>query len=458
MRAFQPEYLVSGGRVLLSGQWLLVDDEGRVAAIVDTPPADAERIPLPGRVLLPGLVNGHSHAFQRVLRGRTEFLDAEHPKDDFWSWRERMYLAAESLTPEEVFVASRQAFLEMALSGITTVGEFHYLHHAPDGTRYADPDTVAKEVIRAAREVGLRITLLRVAYARAGFNVEPNPRQRRFIDDSPDRALASIAALRSAYAGAPEVKVGLAPHSVRAVPGEWLEAFRQVDELVHMHLAEQPLEIEACFAEHHRRPLELLADLGMLGPKFTAVHAIHLAKNEIALLGESRSTVCACPSTERNLGDGIVPADSLLVAGADISLGSDSHAGIDLLDEARQLEGHLRLLRSRRAVLDPVNGRSEGLAERLFRSATRAGAHSLGVEGGSLLEGEPADFFTVDLRHPSLAGIDSTSLLATLLVGTVRAQVLEVMVNGKWIVQDGHHPLEATSHAAFHRLTQRLYA
>lgn len=457
MQAIQPELLVSGGE-LWSNRWLLVDDRGKVAGLAESPPEGAERVLLPGRLLLPGLVNAHSHAFQRLLRGRTEFLDPGHPTDDFWSWRERMYRAAESLTPEEIFLASRQAFVEMALAGITTVGEFHYLHHQADGTPYAEGALLAREVIRAAREVGLNITLLRVAYARAGHDVAPNPRQRRFIDAAPDVALAHAASIGEVFRDDAGVKVGLAPHSVRAVPREWLEAFASTDLPLHMHVAEQPKEIEACIAEHRRRPVELLSDVGLLTPRFTAVHGVHLASSEVALLGAARATVCACPSTERNLGDGVVPADALLNAGARIALGSDSHAAIDLLDEARQLEGNLRLLRLRRAVLDPGEGSASGLALRLLDCATASGASSLGWVTGRLAEGEPADFFTVPLDHPSLAGCDPGSVLAALLVGTAHAPPREVHAGGRWIVRDGVHPLAREAGEAFARVSRRLYA
>ncbi|RKG97320.1 formimidoylglutamate deiminase, partial [Corallococcus sp. CA053C] len=424
---YQPDFLFVDGR-FHPGRALAVGADGRV---LDKVPEGARVERLAGRALLPGLVNGHSHAFQRLIRGRTEYVASGRGQDDFWSWREAMYRAAEALTPEEVYVASRQVFVEMVLSGITAVGEFHYLHHQADGTPYADRNALAHEVIRAATDVGLRICLLRVGYARAGFNVAANPRQRRFIDADVDTFLSTTQALAQAVRGDARVNVGLAPHSVRAVSRDWLAQVARAAPAgmpIHMHVAEQPREIEACLAEHGRRPVELVSDVGLLGPRFTAVHGVHLTDEEVALLGRARATVCACPSTERNLGDGIVPADALVGAGARVSLGSDSQTVVDLLDEARQLEQHLRLVRLRRAVLDPGTGTLDGLAARLLDMATVQGARSLGLDTGALSPGAPADFFTVDLTHPSLVGAGPASLLPSIVFGATAGAVREVAV------------------------------
>ncbi len=455
---YQPDFLYRFGR-FHAGSTLHVGADGRI--LPEGPvPEGALVVRLPGRALLPGLVNGHSHAFQRLIRGRTEYVASGGGTDDFWSWREAMYLAAESLNPEEVYIASRQAFLEMVLAGITSVGEFHYLHHQPDGTPYVERNALAYEVIRAARDVGLRIVLLRVGYARAGFRVPENPRQRRFIDKDVDTFLSSVEQLARETRAESGVSVGLAPHSVRAVPREWLTVLAGIrGELpVHMHVAEQPKEIEACVAEHGLRPVELLEELGLLEARFTAVHAVHVTEAEARMLGKVGAFVCACPSTERNLGDGIVPADRLVGAGARLSLGSDSQATVDLLDEARQLEGHLRLSRLRRAVLDPGGGAVDGLAARLFEMATVNGARSLGLPTGTLKPGAPADFFTVDLNHPSLVGASPASLLAGLVFGADKAAVRDVAVEGRLVVRDGHHPRIEESGRAFHALARRLYS
>jgi formimidoylglutamate deiminase len=248
------------------------------------------------------------------------------------------------------------AFHEMACAGITAVGEFHYLQRDPEGRPYADPNELARQVARAARQVGLRLGLLRVAYARAGHDAPPNPLQRRFVDGSVDEVLRSLDDLEAELCGDPLVTLGLAPHSVRACPASWIErlaaeaARRRLP--LHLHVAEQPAEVVQCRAEHGVSPVALLDRLGALGTGTTAVHAIHLAPGDVELLGRAGATVCACPTTERNLGDGIVPADKLLAAGARLALGTDSNVQVDLLEDARALECHLRLQRLERAVLD----------------------------------------------------------------------------------------------------------
>jgi formimidoylglutamate deiminase len=420
-----------------SGRAIVCDDAGnivRIAASEEVPDA----IRLSGRALLPGMVNAHSHAFQRVIRGRTEHR-SEHSTDSFWTWREQMYAAANRLEPEEIYDVSRMAFLEMALTGITAVGEFHYIHHQRDGSPYSDPNLLEREVIRAARDVGIRIALLRVAYARAGYQTEPNPLQIRFIEQTPDVYLKHLEQLL----GAPELSdgtawVGVAPHSVRAVPLDYLKTivtFANERALpVHMHVAEQPAEVSACIEEYGRSPVALLETEGLLSKRFTAVHAIHVTPKAIASLARAGAFVCACPTTERNLGDGVVPVDAYLDAGVRISLGSDSQIQIDLLEDARELEYHLRLQKMQRNVLAPE------LARKLFDCATINGAVSIGLHGGGKIEvGSPADFFTVDLEDLSIAGADPDSLLTNIVFSLSRTAVRDVVVGGKQIISHGLH-------------------
>ena len=409
------------------------------------PVGDVEnQIRLKNRALLPGLVNAHSHAFQRVIRGRTE-RRSEHSSDSFWTWREQMYAAANRLTPEEIYAASRMAFLEMALSGITAVGEFHYIHHAPDGSRYADRNLIEREVIRAARDVGVRIALLRVAYARAGYQRPPDPQQIRFIEDTPDKYLESLEELLSATELEDDAAwVGVAPHSVRAVPLDYLKTIvefaNQRGLVVHMHVAEQAAEVEACIEEYRRSPVALLETEGLLSEKFTAVHAIHVTPKAVSAFARDRANVCACPTTERNLGDGVVPVDAYFKAGVAVSLGSDSQIQIDLLEDARELEYHLRLQQTVRNVLAPVDDVDESaLARRLFDCATVNGATSIGFDGGTLEPGAPADFFTVDLDDPSIAGSTTENLLANIVFSLSRTAIRDVVVGGKRIVEEGRH-------------------
>jgi formimidoylglutamate deiminase len=452
-QAWLPDLIFADGR-FRSGVALECDHN--VIRVCDAAEVE-EPIRLKNRALLPGLVNAHSHAFQRVIRGRTE-RRSQNTTDSFWTWREQMYAAANRLTPEDIYAASRMAFLEMALSGITAVGEFHYIHHAPDGSRYADRNILEREVIRAARDVGLRIALLRVAYARAGYQRAPDPQQIRFIEDTPEEYLTSLEELLAA----PELKngdawVGVAPHSVRAVPLEYLKTivgFANSRRLVvHMHVAEQTAEVQACIEEYGRSPVALLDTEGLLSERVTAVHAIHVTPKAVSAFARGRANVCACPTTERNLGDGVVPVDAYFEAGVAVSLGSDSQIQIDLLEDARELEYHLRLQQTARNVLAPANEVDESaLARKLFNCATISGATSLGFDGGSLDPGSPADFFTVDLDDPSIAGSTTENLLANVVFSLSRTAIKDIVVGGKRIVADGRHARQDEIVNAFRRI------
>jgi formimidoylglutamate deiminase len=450
-----------------SGRALVCDASGTIISIANANELKGGRIiRLNGRALLPGMVNAHSHSFQRVIRGRTEYRSVATARDSFWTWREAMYDAASRLTPDDIYDAARMAFLEMALAGITSVGEFHYLHRAPDGTTYEDPNLLAKQVCRAARDVGLRIALLRVAYVRSGFNKPPDERQRRFIEPDPETYLRNteglIVDLRQS--DGPHVWVGTAPHSVRAVPLDYMKRVRHfADERrlpLHMHVAEQPAEISACLEETGRTPVALLSEEGILGPNFTGVHAVHVTPQEVVELGRAGATVCACPTTERNLGDGIVPANLFFKEGIKVALGTDSHVQIDLLEDARELDYHLRLRRLERNVLAPY-GESSGisaLATRLFHCATDAGAHSIGGPSGALEVGKPADFFTVDLSDVSIAGATRDDLLPAIVFSLARTAIREVAVSGRLIVEDGYHGEQAEVVSRFAALQKRLWA
>ncbi len=442
---------------------IVSDEIGKVTKLAPRGEIKGDVIRLKDHALLPGMVNAHSHAFQRVIRGRTEHR-TQNERDSFWTWREMMYSAATRLTPDDVYDASRMAFLEMALAGITAVGEFHYLQHAPDGSQYDDANLLAKEVVRAASDVGLRVALLRVAYARAGFERDPNPQQARFIETDPQLYLKRLEKLRSDCANQHgRAWVGIAPHSVRAVPLDYLkEVVRYGDEHrlpIHMHVAEQPAEVSECIREHGRSPVALLASEGLLSNRFTAVHAIHVTPKAVHALSEARAMVCACPTTERNLGDGVVPADLLLEAGVRISLGSDSQAQIDLLEDARELEYHLRLQKTERAVLSPENDDSRSaLAARLFDCATVNGAESIGSAGGALVPGQAADFFTIDLNDPSIAGAAADDLLAAIVFGLSKTAVRDVVIGGQLIVSGGRHADQDEIVSKFIQLQRKLWS
>jgi formimidoylglutamate deiminase len=436
---YRPELLYSNG-TFTPNSGVLVGEAGKVLetpANVDPPPTRV--VELPGKALLPGFVNAHSHSFQRLIRGKAESRVVSG--NDFWSWRGTMYHAASQLDPQDIYDVARMAFLEMVLAGTTTVGEFHYLHNAPDGNPYDDPNLLAKQVIAAAQSVGLRIVLLRTAYLRSGFDLPRDPGQTRFFE-STAAYLDNTSALVRNYAGDAQVAIGVAPHSIRAVPvgdlkeiAEWNQAAKLP---LHMHVSEQVAENAACLREYGFTPIELLNREGLLAPNFTAVHAIHLTPAEISMIAQGEATICACPTTERNLGDGVFPADQIMSAGIRVALGSDSQAQIDPLEDARELDYHLRLQQQKRAILD--QSATMSLATQLFECATVHGAQSLAVPSGELKPGEFADFFTVDLNDASIAGHSSDDLLSIVVFSLNRSAIRDVVVNGRMILRDRKHP------------------
>ena len=445
--SIKPELMYREG-AFLKGDVLGVDAGGRIAA--STAP---DELRLDGKAMLPGFVNVHSHSFQRLIRGRAESRAVSGK--DFWSWRGTMYHAAASLTPEDVYDVARMAFLELVKAGTTTVGEFHYLHTAPDGRAYDDANELSKRVIAAAESVGIRIVLLRTAYMRSGFEVPTDAGQTRFFETA-DAFLKNTEALMKAC---PDVPVGIAPHSIRAVPLAELKEMvawgREHHVPIHVHVAEQVAENAACEREYGMTPVELLAKHGLLGEDFTAVHAIHITDAEIAEMAGAGATICSCPTTERNLGDGIFAADKVMRAGVPVALGSDSQAQIDPLEDARQLDYHLRLQQLERAVLDGIDGRA--IAERLFDCATKSGARSLKVDAGELSEGKLADFVTVDLDDLSIAGSSAEELLPAVVFGMNRTAVKDVAVGGRFILRDGQHELEEEIVSRYKDVSKRVW-
>jgi formiminoglutamate deiminase len=369
---------------------------------------------------LPALATAHSHAFQRAMRGAAQRRAvAGTTRDDFWSWRGAMYRVASSLDPESIEAISRVAFRELRLAGVRTVGEFHYVQHQPDGTPYDDRTIMSDAVIRAAKVEGLRIALLRVAYHRAGPGREAEPGQRRFCDPSVDLVLRDVDALRSKYKDDPDVVIGVAPHSVRAVPPEWIrELMAYADRAglpFHMHVAEQPREIEECIAETGKRPVELLADLGVLSPRFVAVHATHLLPHEAALLGRARSFACICATTEADLGDGLPDLPALRASGVRLCTGVDSHVITDPIADLRALETLARLRTGTRVTFAPDEGTP---AEQLWREGSIEGAQACGFSdaGGTI---------RIPRDHPALALVEPELLLDAVVFGGSPALVCE---------------------------------
>lgn len=436
---YRPELLYSNGRFITNGK-VLVSEDGQ---FLETPKnfvaASIRIVDLPGKALLPGFVNVHSHSFQRLIRGKSESRIVSGK--DFWSWRGTMYHAADRLDVEDVYDVARMAFLEMALAGTTTVGEFHYLHNAPTGEPYDNPNLLSKQVIAAAQSVGIRIVLLRTAYLRSGYELPRDPGQIRFFESTSDFLNNMTALVNDCSTSLAEVRFGVAPHSIRAVPLPDLKeiaAWTRDNRLpLHMHVSEQVAENTACLREYGLTPIELFNKEHLLGPDFTAVHAIHINSAEIAMLANADSTVCSCPTTERNLGDGIVAADRVMTAGVRVALGSDSQAQIDPLEDARELDYHLRLEHQQRAILDQMF--EKPLASHLFDCATTHGSRALGLPAGGLTAGSFADFFTVDLNDVSIAGHSAEDLLPILVFSLNRSAIRDVVVNGRFIVRDQQH-------------------
>jgi formiminoglutamate deiminase len=362
---------------------------------------------VPG-LTMPGMADCHSHAFHRALRGRTQT-----ERGSFWTWREQMYRLAEELTPESYHALAVEVYAEMRATGITAVGEFHYLHHQPGGTPYDDPNEMGKALLAAADEAGIRIRLLDTCYLAAGFGQGPEGVQRRFSDGDADRWAARVEAFA-------DDRVGAAIHSVRAVPRDqlgtvagWAQG-RGVP--LHVHVSEQVAENDACEAAYGVTPTQLLADAGVLGPLTTAVHATHLTETDVRLLGESGTFVCFCPTTERDLADGIGPSRFLHDAGARLTLGSDSHAVIDLFEEMRAVEMHERLA---------TQERGHWSAAELLAAATAEGHESLGFsDAGRIAVGQRADLVTVDLETVRTRGTGASP--ETLVFAATGADVLPI--------------------------------
>ena len=373
-----------------------------------------------GTLRLPALASAHSHAFQRALRGRAQRPSDQ--SDDFWTWRGQMYALADSLTPESIHRTSLVAFRELARAGVRTVGEFHYVHHQPDGTPYDDRTVLADAVIQAARQAGLRIALLRAAYHRAGPGKEAQPQQRRFCDPRVEDVLRDADTLRAKWRGDPDVVIGIAPHSVRAIPPDWLAPLHDYAARhglpLHMHVAEQPREVAECLVETKRRPVELLADRGVLSSRFVAVHATHLAPHEARLLGEARAFACICATTERDLGDGLPDVTVLRSAGVRLCIGGDSHVLVDPIDDLRALETQERLRTRTRVTFRSAQGTP---AEQLWREGSLEGAAACGFEGAG---GE----VVVRGDHPAIALVEEDFLLDAIVFGASSSIVERVEV------------------------------
>jgi formiminoglutamate deiminase len=405
--------------------------DGVFTRVEQGPPGDAERLT---GLTIPGLANCHSHAFHRALRGRTQ-----RERGTFWTWREQMYAVAATLTPDSYLELARATYREMVAVGITSVGEFHYLHHGPDGTPYDDPNAMSHALVEAARDAGLRIALLDTCYLTAGIGRPPEGVQRRFSDGSADAwstrlsrrpvtNAAENAAGRRRSDGSTVVH-GAAIHSVRAVPRDQMPTVAawaaEHDAPLHVHLSEQVAENAACREAYGATPTEVLEAAGALGERTSVVHATHLTDHDVALLGGSRTRACFCPTTERDLGDGIGPSRALHDAGAVLTLGSDSQAVVDPFEEMRAVELDERLA---------TQARGHWSADELLLAATADGHASLGFDAGRIAVGARADLVTLDTASVRTAGTGADA--GTAVFAASGADVVRVLRDGVDVTRD----------------------
>jgi len=426
---------------LVASRVRIAVENGRITAVETDADPWPDSLRLRGLVL-PGLANVHSHAFHRALRGRTQ-----QGRGDFWAWREQMYGVADRLDPDTYLALATATYTEMVLAGITCVGEFHYLHHERGGRHYGDPNAMGRALVEAAAVAGVRLTLLDTCYLNAEFDQPLRGAQVRFGDGSPQGWAQRVDVLRDTDG----VRIGAAIHSVRAVsPDDMEHVVKVVGDRgmpLHMHLSEQIAENERCMAKYGRTPARVFADVGALRPGSTAVHATHLTDHDASLLAATRTGVCLCPTTERDLADGIGPATDLAARGVALSLGSDSHAVIDLFEEARGVELDERLATHRRGHLS---------AAFLLDAATVNGHRALGwSDAGELAPGMRADLVAVDLESPRTAGVGASAEVA--VFAAAAPDVTDVVVDGRPVVRDRAHARVPGAGAALRDAISALY-
>lgn len=441
------------GRRWLSPAFVEVNPAGTVTSVSDQrpreweagPPLVKEGLSSGDCFVIPGFPNLHSHVFQYAMAGMTEHRSPGHPTDTFWTWRESMYRLANRIIPEDQEAIARMAYLQMLKSGITTVGEFHYLHHQPDGTPYDDPAEMSRRVVEAALDVGIAITHLPVLYQQGGFGQPPRDEQRRFLHPDLDSYRALVEGLRHLYEGEPLVRVGYAPHSLRAVSKEGLEELtaRLPDETpVHIHIAEQRKEVGDCRAFYHGpTPVRWLCSEFPVNCHWTLVHATHIDRFDLQELHRSGAVVGLCPVTEANLGDGLFPlVDYLKGKNRPWGIGTDSNVSIDFLGELRLMEYGQRLRREARNVAQRLPYGDTGTT--LVALALLGGAQSLHQPVGLLEPGYRADWLVIDRKDPSLVARDTNLLLSALVFASHPGVIRQVRVAGRVVIEEGHHDQE----------------
>jgi formimidoylglutamate deiminase len=438
----------------LPGGWhqqvlLRIGTDGRWAEVshgIAQPPVDATRFDAP---LLPGLVNAHSHAFQRAFAGLAE--RRESSSDDFWSWRERMYQVALRIDPTQLRAIAAQLYLELLQGGYTQVCEFNYLQHDRDGTRYAHPHALSWALADAASDAGIGLTLMPALYERAGFD-QPTLRddQRRFAS-TPESVWAAAEAISTSQR--PGLRAGLVVHSLRAASGDSIARLGALAQSftgpIHVHVAEQMAEVDDCLAATGARPIEWLAREGLLDARWQLVHATHALRSEIEAVARSGAGVVICPSTEANLGDGLSDLPGWLAAGVPLTIGSDSHVTREWREELRWLDYGQRLgLRQRNVAASPQSGQPS-TAERLFDLVARCGAAASGEPLWGLVKGARADALVADSREPALLGVPASRTLDALVFSSPARRWRDVMVAGRWVIRDQRHAAADTIANAF---------
>lgn len=451
--------LLFAERALLADGWaddvvFSIGDDGRIAGVVrGALPIGALRLRGP---VVSAVANLHSHAFQRAMAGLTEV--AGQGDDSFWTWREEMYRLVSLLTPDDVTVIAAKLQVELLKGGFGRVAEFHYLHHGADGRPYAEPAEMSLAVLRAAELSGIGLTLLPVFYAHSDFGgAAPTAGQRRFIHDV-DGFLTLLHGLvepcRSANA-----RLGLAFHSLRAVTGDEIAAIMETVPAhapVHIHVAEQEREVAASIAHSGRRPVERLYDIAEVDERWCLIHATHVTEGEVAMIAGSGAVAGLCPTTEADLGDGIFPAADFLAADGRLGIGTDSHVGTSVADELRLLEYGQRLRDRRRNRMAGRPGASVGRT--LFDRALDGGARAAGVAGAGLCVGAPADLVVLDGRSPYLASVEGDAILDRWMFGGIGPAVRDVMIGGRWLIEDGRHAKDEQIDRAFAATLARLKA
>jgi formimidoylglutamate deiminase len=433
-------------------------EDGTIGAVLPGAEVSGDRIDYLAGPVVPGMPNLHSHAFQRAMAGLAE--KRRDPADSFWTWRETMYRVAHGVGPDDLSAIASYLFIEMLKAGYTTVGEFHYLHNDQDGMAYADPAEMSARLVHAAAETGIGLTLLPVLYMRAGFDDAPlEPAQRRFVADE-ERLLAIMQSLRWHGRESTSLRVGIAPHSLRAVSVDVVRHIANAlpeETTIHIHVAEQIREVEDCIAATGARPVELLMAEAPVNPAWCLIHATHVQHDELADIAASGAVAGLCPITEANLGDGVFPLPEFLTAGGRFGIGSDSNIALNPWEELRLLEYGQRLTHGRRC-LSLAEDAAGSVGGALYRASLVGGAAALGQPVGVIAEGFRADLAVLDRNRLAQPGATDDDVLDSAIFTGASLPVRDVMVSGIWRVREGWHPQEQDARAAFIATLRRLSA